>query len=365
MPNRTPIADTDYKNDVIDHINKDHADDVLNVALSYAAPDARSAQVTDIFEEGILLCVDEHTNPKDYFIEFELKNADIDEQLHYTVFRAAAEQGKPLSGSLKQYFTVLENDKITPNMQRLILKSEHPLPEREPGYAWYFQLQTHTRKEYETFTPEQQLAQKQLIEQAKYSSPEERGQVFASFFKSLRYYTLRSVRKSHAEAAFYDVAVVDIFLHGDTAGSLWAENLRAGDIVCSTNDFHEHTAHIQTGQAVLIGDETALPTVFAVLEQWDSPVLPIVVSITANTADQAYWQDCQLPDPLKNIPIHKISQSPDIAHDIIAFLETVPQIDSVWGAFEAHDATQVRKYLAQRGVARSQNRVKGYWRREH
>lgn len=359
--NRTPIADTEYKHDIIEHINEDHADDVLDVALTYGDPDARSARVADIFQEGMLIAAETASGKEaGYFVPFELASDDIGEQLHYIVFRAAAEQGKPLSGSKRQYFTVVSNRKTTPNMQRLVLLGDSPVPEREPGYAWYFQLKIHSRREAQDFSPVEQAEQKRLIEAARDSSSEERGRVFESFFEGLRYYTLRRAEKSRPDAPFADTAVVDVYLHGGTEGSRWAAALRTGDIVCSSNDFHEHTAHLHQGRAVLIGDETALPTVSALLEQWRNPQPPLVVAITQDEADQAYLAECALPE---NTRIKTVCGSANIPADVITLLAQEAEIDAVWGAFEASDATAVRKYLAQRGLPRSRNRVKGYWRR--
>ena len=362
MNTRTPVPDSEHKYDIIDHINQDHADDVLNIAHTYATSDAHSAKVSDIFQEGLLLETVTATETREYFIPFELHDCDLDEQIHYIVFRAAIEQGKPLTGGKKQFFNVVANEKITPHMQRLTLKSDVPLPENEPGFAWYFQLKAHTRRPENAsnqLQPQEQAEQRQLMEAMRHVSSEERYKVLGAFFEGLRYYTLRQTAKSRPDAPFADLAIVDIFLHGHTDGSRWASALQTGDIVQSNAEFHEHTTHLTEGRALLLADETALPTVAALLENWRNPQAPLVISLTDDPADQAYLPDALLP---AGTVIHRLS-SRDGIEAVIDCLQTAPDIDTAWGALEAGDANTIRKHLRDRGLPRDRNRVKGYWRR--
>lgn len=363
MTTRTPVRDSEQKDDIIDHINQDHADDVLNIAHTYATPEARSANVSDIFQEGLLLETVTTAETREYFIPFELHDCDLGEQIHYIVFRAAIEQGKPLTGGKKQFFSVVSNEKITPHMQRLTLKSEVPLPENEPGFAWYFQLKAHTRRPESAnnqLQPQEQAEQRQMMEAMRHVSSEERYKVLGAFFEGLRYYTLRQTAKSRPDAPFADLAIVDVFLHGHTNGSRWASSLQTGDIVQSNAEFHEHTAHLAEGRALLLADETALPTVAALLENWCNPQAPLVITLTDDPADQAYLPDELLP---AGTIIHRLSSRHGI-NAVIDCLQTAGNIDAAWGALEAGDANTIRKHLRERGLAREHNRVKGYWRRE-
>ena len=99
------------------------------------------------------------------------------------------------------------------------------------------------------------------------------------------YYTLRKAWQTSDGVR----AWVDIFLHGDTSGGNWARSLRAGDTVMSKREFPEKTAHLREGQALLIADETSIPTVARLLELWDNPTPPLVIFVTQDAADQAYF----------------------------------------------------------------------------
>lgn len=356
----TPIADTEYKNDIIEHINEDHPEAVLDIALTYLGQEARTPRLTEVYQEGIILSAGDPAQK--HFIPFQLKEGDTDEQIHYLVFRSALEQGRPLGGGKNQYFTVSANQKTTPNMQRLTLQSASPLPENEPGYAWCFKLKTHQNRPNEDndeFTAQEQAQQIALLESLREADSETRGKALDPYFEGLRYYTLRSTAKSRPDAPFADTATVDIYLHGNTPGSLWASALKPGDIIRSTSDFHEQTAHLAQGRALLIGDETALPTVAALLENWQNPTAPVVISITDDPADQAYLPDSLLPP---GATLHRLSSRQNLTEALKACLKN-HEIDTAWGAFEAEDATAIRKYLSSRGLERRLNRIKGYWRK--
>ncbi|MDO4641754.1 MAG: SIP domain-containing protein [Neisseria sp.] len=363
---RTPINDIEQKTDIIEHINENHPEAVLNLALAYSSEQPKSARLLDIFKEGCLLeSLNAEQKTQECFIPFLLESDNIGEQMRYLIFDAAARQGKPIGSGKIQYFTVLATKKASLHMQRLILQSALPIPENEPGYAWYFNLKTHAKlpdNPKQVHLSETEKAQQQaLIQQARNVSAEQRWQLLDKLFEGMRYYTLRSSSKSRPDLTFNDTAVVDVFLHGQTEGSLWAENLKPGDIIRSNTDFHESTGHLHSGQAILIGDETALPTVAALLENWQNPCPPIVFSITTDAADQAYLPDSLLPS---GSVLHRISGSANIAEELIGRLKTLPEINAAWGALEAQAAANVRKYLRNEvGLDSKTCRIKGYWRK--
>ncbi|PAT37062.1 siderophore-interacting protein [Vandammella animalimorsus] len=382
---RTPLADQDHKLDILEHINDEHPEEVLAIAQAYGAADARSARLEDIFQEGCLLAVTcaetangssangatDSAAARPLFVPFALKG-DLEENVLYLAYEALARQGKPLSGQHKQFFSVLGSEMLTPHMLRLHLQSTVPLPEDAPGHAWFFSLKTLERLPAKLPAARQRMSligqwfSRLLLWWLKRASPARREQVMLSFTKDQRYYTLRRARKSSADAPFADLAEVDVFLHrsadgAPTPGSRWASALRAGDVIFSQAQYHEHTEHLAQGQCVLIGDETALPTVAALLEDWRNPQPPVVFCITADALDQPYLADASLPAGAR---LHRISASGDVAAAVIAELERLPAIDAVWGALENNDAKAIRQHLRHaRGLAGSRNRVKGYWRR--
>lgn len=370
---RTPLADQDQKLDIIEHLNNDHPAEVLAIVQAHGAAGVQAVRLEDIFEEGCLLSatVADGTQ-QSMFVPFVLKG-DLEENVLYLAYEAMVRQGKQLGNTRKLYFTVTGSHKVSPNMLRLVLDSAVPLPENAPGHAWFFALKTLARLPAQPPASEQRMSvpmqwfNRLLLWWLKRVSSKRREQVMMSMYKGQRYYTLRRAAKTRPDAAFADQAEVDIYLHRGpdgqlTEGSRWAGNLKPGDIILSNAEYHEHTEHLHQGQVVLIGDETALPTVAAILENWRNPQAPVVFSITAHADDQAYLPDSLLP---AGAVCHRISGSADVGAAVLDGLATLPQIDAAWGALENTDAKAVRLYLRNtRGMKGSSNRVKGYWKRQ-
>lgn len=368
----TPLADQDRKQDIIEHVNNSHLDEMLAVARAGGAPDARRARLDDVFEEGCLLSTEAADGKAvPLFVPFVLKG-DVEENVHYLAYDAMVRQGRPMAGSRKQYFTVVSSRHASPNMLRLTLQSSVPLPENAPGHAWFFSLKT--LKQLPSRLPVAQAHMsalerwfnRLLLWWLKHISAKRREKVMMSLYRGQRYYTLRRAGRSNPQAPFVDQAEVDIYLHqgGDgtlTPGSQWASQLRAGDIILSNAEYYEKTGHLHEGAVVLVGDETALPTVAAILENWRNPVPPVVFSITAHEADQAYLPDAMLPAGTR---LHRIIATPDAAPAVVAELEKLPRIDAAWGALENGDARTIRQHLRNvHGLKGTQNHIKGYWRR--
>ncbi|MFP9230803.1 SIP domain-containing protein [Pectobacterium cacticida] len=362
---RTPLADQAKKNDLIEHLNDDHPEDVLSIAQTHCSSAAISAQIADIFEEGCLISVTTDKGPETVWLPFVLKG-EWEEQVLYLAYDAMVRQGKPLSGAKKQYFTVLETHHASKNMLRLVLKSQTPLVEDAPGFAWLFSLKVLTQAPANLAQEQpgnrilQQWWNRAVLWLFRHASASRREKIRQSLSRDLRYYTLRSARKSHADSPVADIAEVDVYLHGETQGSVWARQLKAGDVIHSTNEYREQTAHLHQGQTVLIADETALPTVAALLESWKNPVPPVVIAITNDPADQEYLPDGLLPPQTR---IHRLDNSNRIAERVIQLLREMPVIDGAWGALEHLAAKQIRQHLRdERQLGGKQNRVKGYWR---
>ncbi|OOF56243.1 hypothetical protein BKK56_04500 [Rodentibacter genomosp. 2] len=345
------------KIDLIEHVNEDHLAELLDISQVFCSPNIKTVKLNDVFENGIEILADS----KKYFVPFNLQIGDPHEKIQYLAYSAKIRLGKPLNAKTNRYFEVLATEKVTPNMLRLTLKSDVPIPD-EIGLAWNFSLKTLEKMpkivEFSTkLTACGKLFHRILLWGLRYLSVEKRGRVLYSFYKDRRYYTLRSALKS-GEKNFYDLALVDIYLHGDTRGGMWANGLQIGDIISAGAEYHEHTEHLQSGYCVLIGDETALPTVASILEKWQNPISPVVICLTQSQAEQSYLSD----EAMSNVgKIHYI-QSTSNATNIIDVLKSLPQIDNVWGAFEHQNAKEVRFYLrTERGLSANQNRVKGYW----
>lgn len=360
---RTAIADTDKKIDIIDHVNDDHLAELLLIAQSYISPDITDARLKNIFQEGILLEITNtiHPHQKEGEVAFTIKG-DIEEQIFYLAYDAMSRQGKSLDRGQKHYFEVKEKVSVTANMLRLKLTSSQPFTEDAPGFAWLFSLKVLQKKQSVTSPPKSLLKQwfnRLFVWSLRFFSMERRKKMMSSLARDIRYYTLRFVDKNSQQ----QTAWIDIYLHGDTAGSVWAESLMTGDIISSTSEHHEKTAHLENGQTLLIGDETALPTIAALLENWTNPIPPIAISITHHEKDQSYLSDIKQPEGSQIHYLSYINQT--VADQVNHLIKQLPPIDNVWGALEAEEAKLIRKFLRDNyQLTGEQNRVKGYWKQK-
>lgn len=361
---RTPIRDTDQKIDLIDHMNDDHREELLIVAQAHSDEVMSNAMLQDIFEEGCILQVTTTDGAtSEQWIPFVLKG-DLEEQILYVAYSAMVRQGKSLGNKKKHYFEVVGSHYVTPHLFRLLLTSERAFPTNAPGFAWLFSLKTFQQQPKEPATPQRQSTLAQLGNRLffwglRFLSFQRREKIMMSFTKDLRYYTLRSVTNDNGQS----IAAVDIYLHGDTPGGNWATSLQPGNMIVSTSEYEEHTDHLTTGNALLIADETSLPTVAALLENWQNALPPHVISITSDTQDSIYLDTVIKP---AGTQIHHVQGNTDDVHDkVIALIRTIPDLDVAWGALENNDAKRIRKYLREeRHLEGKTNRIKGYWKRK-
>ncbi|ASK28092.1 siderophore-interacting protein [Neisseria chenwenguii] len=354
----TPHPDPETAQEIAAHLNDSHADGVLNLARTFVSPKISQAQIQTVHADGLTLLAGNQSR----FLPFLLRDADTREQVHYLIFYARVQQGALIDGGDFRYFTVLGSERVSPNMQRLTLKSQSPIPANEVGLAWYFTLHA-VSPDKGRLKNLKHLFHRIVMRLLRHTNAHRRQKILNTFYQGKRYYTLRRVEKSSETQALEDIALVDVFLHGDTAGSQWARNIKIGDTVRSSAEYREQTAHLAAGQALLIGDETALPTVAALLENWQNPVPPIVISITQHPDDQAYLPDSLLPERTTLI---RISAADDVAAAVTDNLKNIGQtVETAWGALEAGDANTVRRHLKQQfGLTGKQAKIKGYWRWE-
>ena len=356
----TPIADLDAKIDIIDHLNDDHQTELLAIAQAHGHADAAIAKLLDIFVEGCYLTVYQstHATATQVWIPFVLRG-DLEEQILYLAHSAMVKQGKSLHHNQKQYFEVLGQTMVTSHMLRLYLKTDQPLPPNAPGFAWLFSLKVLNAAP--DATPEasgaiQKLFQRIFLRVLPHLSKQRREKIMLSMVKDMRYYTLRKVEQREGS----EIAWVDVYLHGMTTGGEWAKMLQAGDIIHSTSEYTEATDHLHQGQTLLLADETSLPTVLALLENWHNPIPPILINVLHDEAEHDYVNQIEIP---VGTDVHFIdSKCESLDQRVIAVIQALPKIDAVWAALENSLAKKIRKYLREeQGLLGSNNRVKGYW----
>lgn len=351
----TPLTDQQHKLDILEHLNDDHAEELLTITRAYGQADATQARLLDIFEEGCLLDTGGETP---LTIRFTLKG-DLEEKILYLAYDAMVRQGKPLDGNKKQYFTVVRKTRITPNIMRLYLQSAQTLPQ-EAGYALCFALKTlsqlpaaQARQAKSRASLPAQWMNRLLLTVMKYLSPKRRQKIFENMNKGKRYYTVRGQDSDGS-------VMVDIYLHGASAGSQWLERLQKGDIIHSLYDYHERTEHLHQGQTLLLCDETSCSTVIALLERWQNPVAPHIIFITHHPADHAYLPEALLP---AGSTLHRLRYFDDTARELTALIDSLPPLNGAWGALEHDIAKAARHHIRTRDQLDGQrNRIKAYWR---
>jgi NADPH-dependent ferric siderophore reductase len=96
----------------------------------------------------------------------------------------------------------------------------------------------------------------------------------------------RDIRRRYTIAAQSHKQVqLDVYLHGHGIGSAWAEALRPGDTVSAIGPRGKLLLNPNADWHVLIGDETSLPGIHAMLAATDAPA-QVVVEVD----DPAEWQ---------------------------------------------------------------------------
>lgn len=353
--NRTPIKNNDEKVDMIEHLNTDHLDDIAQIVSTHTSQAFDTATLKDVFEEGCLCEVRYNNQTTEEFIPFTIKGTLQDKML-YLSYNAKIESGANLDTSKTQFFNVVNKLKVTDNIAQIHISSDIKINANSPDFAYLFVLKKleSVKQHKKSSLMNSRWLNRLFLFIIKLSSTERRQKMLASMYKDNRYYTVRK----HWEENGKHHALIDIYIHGNTAGAQWVKSLQADDIIHSSNEFAGHTDHLLSGQNVLIADETAFPAMAHALETWQNPIPPHIITISSDAKDQTYfdglegaWQSRQ-----------EIVASASILDDVITHLDTIEQIDGLWGGMESTDAKAIRKYARnERKISAKNNRVSAYW----
>lgn len=358
---RIKVKNEEHKIDMIAHVNEDHMNELYEIVYAYTPyKEFESAQLIDLFENGCLLAVEITKDTKEeLFVPFTIKGA-LEEKVLYLAYKAMIANGKPIADGKKQYFEVIDRTVVTKNMVRITVKSDAFIPNDMPGFSYLFVLKKLERVRKENvknkeMTSFSKLMNSLLLFLFKILSSKQRNAILTSMHKNNRYYT---VRKAWKEGELY-FAFIDIYIHGQTNGGAWAKSLQKGDVIYSVNEYKEKAEHLQEGKALLVGDETALPAIGAILEQWENPILPHVIVITNDIAEHLYLDAEATP-----YIAHNIVNSDRLFEDIMEKVKGIGEIDTVWGALEKETSTKLRSYFRKTlQIPNTQNRVIGYWKK--
>lgn len=362
---KTPLDMAD-KNLFISHVNEEHQDELamfINAFTTTTVSEHEIASIKELYTDGILMDVTATNYDKDtlinstvlrsqYFIDFTIpisESMTLQEQYMTLLQTSANKLGKRTIKLQEQRFTVINGYYASPNMYRLVVTAPDSTPLTHPGYAYLFELDSDGLS---ATTNNAKDSDKPLQ----------------------RYYTLRKAWQDSSSSSVQ--AWIDVYIHGDTAGGNWARALDCGSQVKTVREYPEKIEHLSTGQCLLICDETSLPTVANLLENWQNPLPPLVIAITNDPEDIGYLHSLTLSNQLRhdtnflqdnlchiiNIPTN------DVAEQIMALLNTqfarLPlKIGKVWGALEAADIKSLRQQLkASLGLSRQDMVIKVYWR---
>ncbi|MFC4564954.1 siderophore-interacting protein [Nocardiopsis mangrovi] len=171
----------------------------------------------------------------------------------------------------------------------------------------------------------------------------------------VRNYTIRRLdRRAHE-------LDIDFVLHGDSGpASAWAERARPGDRIGLLSDGARYAPPADTDWQLLVGDETALPAIGAILDGLD-PATPAVAVLEASDPDAA--------DMLRErdrTTVVRLERSAGSGLAALAHLRGngLPEgTPYAWVAGESTLATSVRRHLVgERGFEKDRVYFCGYWR---
>lgn len=378
MNSYTPLKDVDQKTDMIDHLNQDHPEELLALAHiphhkdgASQLREVSSAKILDIYEEGVLieLFFSQSQLSEERFIAFEIEG-ELEDKVLYLAYAAIVQQGRDFSGSRKCFFEVIDKQNVTDNILRLTVKTNTPLPQYYPAHAYAFLLKSMKKRTLDqtdigTATAKKHWAKngfdRFFIWLMKHLSKSHRQKLMHNMNKDLRLYTLRKAWKHDSHSSFADRGFIDIFMHDQTPGSVWAQQLGVGDVIMSRSEAKDRHPHLASGRALLIADETAFPALAGIVEQWQNPQAPVVILISSAGAEQGYFSDFEFP--AGSSVEHVVCPAQDQAKHVLPLLEEVETIETVWAALESSSAKTIRHYLRNtRKIGSKHNFTKAYWR---
>lgn len=354
----------------IDHVNEEHQDELamfINIFTKASIREDSVPSIVELYSDGMLLALtsidNNQTDPTEqYFVHFTspvVDAASLQEQYITLLQRAATKLGKRTIKLRDQFFTVMDGYYASPNMYRLLVTAPDNTPLNQPGYAYLLDLNAS-------------FAASKLDSGER--SVSNNGDNTDEFQGVYRYYSLRKAWQDADSSSVH--AWIDVYMHGDTSGGNWAKSLDTGMKIKSVREYPEKLEHLTDGQCLLICDETSLPTVANLLENWQNPLSPLVIAITNDSKDINYLHDITLSERLSkderfrhdnllhiiNTPATALTEQ--IMTTLNSRLTTTPiKIDKVWGALEAANIKSLRPQLKSvLGLSRQDMTIQVYWR---
>lgn len=173
----------------------------------------------------------------------------------------------------------------------------------------------------------------------------------------IRAYTIRRFNRDAHELD------IDIVLHGDSPGSVWARTVKPGDQVGFVGPRHDYLAPDNTDWYLFAGDETAQPAICAIVESLPGTARAFIF--------------LEVTDELDEVPIHTDADikvtwlhrddvhagKSDLLEQAIRHLEWPDGKPFIWVAGETGVVRGIRSYLRhEHEVAKEHVHISGYWR---
>ncbi|MFT4037761.1 MAG: siderophore-interacting protein [Thermomicrobiales bacterium] len=156
---------------------------------------------------------------------------------------------------------------------------------------------------------------------------------------------------------------IDIVLHGRGRVSTWAERAQTGDAAGILGPRGSHIVEPVFAWYLLIGDETALPTIARWLEELPAGAHAIALIEVADAAEE---QALQSAVEAHIRWVHRAGHTgrPDLLLTALRELALPDGDGFVWAGGEAGALTPIRRHLLQeRALPRERVEVSGHWKR--
>jgi NADPH-dependent ferric siderophore reductase len=166
-----------------------------------------------------------------------------------------------------------------------------------------------------------------------------------------RHYTIR-----HLDAAAGTLAI-DFVEHGDSPAGSWLARAASGHTINAAGP-RGHTYLRDADWHLFIGDETALPAIFAMLEGLPRAAVAHVFLEIASDEDR---QSAQVP--ITWLARNGAAPGPGrILHDAVEAFALPPGRGHAYILGETSNVRAIRQRLIARGLGKDQTSAEGYWR---
>jgi NADPH-dependent ferric siderophore reductase len=172
-----------------------------------------------------------------------------------------------------------------------------------------------------------------------------------------RRYTIRHLDVGRA------LLTLDVVLHGEGPGERWVRSARPGDRIEGIGPRGKITAVPDADWHLFMGDESALPAIFAMTEALPGDSVATVVIEVPEAADE---QDLLAPARTRLTWLHRLGGrpgEPGLLAGEAAEVEFLPGRGHAYLLGEAKVVLALREVLGGRGLAAEQMSPKAYWGR--